>query len=163
MYRMQRPLPLIAPDVPFYWGAETNGGSGMQKCFVICPRSTKDRPRIWKLPTMMKSLKEYQNPKVSGISCSKIPNAGLKHRFCHVYLPFKGVKTWLDAKEYAPAARKAWMALVTYLTEKNQVREICVGTNKKNDKQYYYDRPRRTGDFHAQGPYLWCVVALMEK
>ena len=70
---------------------------------------------------------------------------------------------WLDAKEYAPAARKAWMALVTYLTEKNQVREICVGTNKKNDKQYYYDRPRRTGDFHAQGPYLWCVVALMEK
>ena len=66
-------------------------------------------------------------------------------------------------QEYAPAARKAWMALVTYLTEKNQVREICVGTNKKNDKQYYYDRPRRTGDFHAQGPYLWCVVALMEK
>ena len=29
---------------------------------------------------------------------------------------------------------------MTYLTEKNQVREICVGTNKKNDKQYYYDR-----------------------
>ena len=62
-----------------------------------------------------------------------------------------GVKNgWLNAKEYAPAARKAWMALVTYLTEKNQVREICVGTNKKNDK-------------HAQGPYLWCVAALMEK
>jgi len=38
-----------------------------------------------------------------------------------------------------------------------------VGTNKKNSKQYYYDRPRRTGDYHGQGPYLWCAAALMEK
>ena len=84
-----------------------------------------------------------------------ILNAGLKHQalLCLLFAFITGVKNgWLDAKEYAPAARKAWMALVNYLTEKNQVREICVGTNKKNDKQYYYDRPRRTGDFHAQGP-----------
>ena len=45
----------------------------------------------------------------------------------------KGVKNgWLNAEEYAPAARKAWIALVSYLNDKNQVREICVGTNKKN-------------------------------
>ena len=55
------------------------------------------------------------------------------------------------------------MAFVSYLNDKNQVREICVGTNKKNSKQYYYDRPRRTGDYHGQGPYLWCAAALMEK
>ena len=70
---------------------------------------------------------------------------------------------WLDAEEYAPAARKAWLALVPYVNEKNQVREVCVGTNKKNDLQYYYDRPRRTGDYHGQGPVLWCTVALLEK
>ena len=75
-----------------------------------------------------------------------------------------GVKNgWLDAEEYAPAARKAWLALVPYVNEKNQVREVCVGTNKKNDLQYYYDRPRRTGDYHGQGPVLWCTVALLEK
>mgnify|MGYP007102614714 CR=1 FL=1 len=34
---------------------------------------------------------------------------------------------------------------------------------KKNDLQYYYDRPRRTGDYHGQGPVLWCTVALLEK
>ena len=63
-----------------------------------------------------------------------------------------GVKNgWLDADEYAPAARKAWLALVPYVNEKNQVKAVCVGTNKKNDLQYYYDRPRRTGDYHGQG------------
>lgn len=116
--------------------------------------------------TMMKSLKEYQNPEglwnqlLDDPECWTETSGSAMFTFAFI----TGVKNgWLDAKEYAPAARKAWMALVTYLTEKNQVREICVGTNKKNDKQYYYDRPRRTGDFHAQGPYLWCVVALMEK
>ena len=53
--------------------------------------------------------------------------------------------------------------MVKYIDENDNVKSVCEGTNKKNDKQYYYDRPRRTGDFHAQGPYLWCVVALMEK
>ena len=56
-----------------------------------------------------------------------------------------------------------FMALVPYVNEKNQVKAVCVGTNKKNDLQYYYDRPRRTGDYHGQGPVLWCTVALLEK
>lgn len=43
-----------------------------------------------------------------------------------------GVKQgWLKAKEYGPAARKAWMALVPYINKKNDVREVCVGTNKR--------------------------------
>lgn len=37
----------------------------------------------------------------------------------------KGVKNgWLNAEEYAPAARKAWIALVSYLNDKNQVRDL---------------------------------------
>lgn len=65
-------------------------------------------------------------------------------------------------KNMDPAASKAWVALVPYINEKNDVREVCVGTNKKNSKQYYYDRPRHTGDYHV-APYLWCTVALLEK
>lgn len=80
------------------------------------------------------------------------------------YAFINGVKNgWLDAKVYGPAARKAWLAMVDRINEKNQVTDICVGTNKKNDKQYYYDRPRHTGDYHGQAPYLWCVAALLEK
>ena len=167
---LQRPNGLFyhAPDVPFYWG-RGNGwmAAGMAELLRYLPKKHKDRPRIMEgYLTMMKSLKEYQNPEglwnqlLDDPECWTETSGSAMFTFAFI----TGVKNgWLDAKEYAPAARKAWMALVTYLTEKNQVREICVGTNKKNDKQYYYDRPRRTGDFHAQGPSLWCVVALMEK
>lgn len=167
---LQRPNGLFyhAPDVPFYWG-RGNGwmAAGMAELLRYLPKNHKDRPRIMEgYLTMMKSLKEYQNPEglwnqlLDDPDCWTETSGSAMFTFAFIM----GVKNgWLNAKEYAPAARKAWMALVTYLTEKNQVREICVGTNKKNDKQYYYDRPRRTGDFHAQGPYLWCVAALMEK
>ena len=80
------------------------------------------------------------------------------------YAFITGVKHgWLDEAEYFPAARKAWLALVPYINENCDVREVCKGTNKKNDKQYYYDRPRITGDYHGQAPYLWCIDALLEQ
>lgn len=70
---------------------------------------------------------------------------------------------WMDAGEYGPAARKAWIALVSYINKEGDVEEVCVGTNKKNDLQYYYDRPRIAGDYHGQAPYLWCAFALLSK
>ncbi|WP_394706713.1 hypothetical protein [uncultured Draconibacterium sp.] len=57
---------------------------------------------------------------------------------------------------------KGWLKQKDF-DENGAVSEVCVGTNKKNDKQYYYDRPRRKGDYHGQAPYLWCVNALLEK
>ena len=53
--------------------------------------------------------------------------------------------------------------MLTYINSNDKVREVCVGTNKKNDMQYYYDRPRNTGDYHGHAPYLWCTVALLEE
>ena len=45
----------------------------------------------------------------------------------------------------------------------DNVKSVCEGTNKKNDKQYYYDRKQNVGDYHGQAPYLWCAVALLEE
>jgi rhamnogalacturonyl hydrolase YesR len=70
---------------------------------------------------------------------------------------------WLNVDEYGPVARKAWMALVPYINANGDVTEVCVGTNKKDDRQYYYDRPRIAGDYHGQAPVLWCAFALMDK
>ena len=54
---------------------------------------------------------------------------------------------WLAEETYGPAARKAWIALVGYLTPEGDLREVCVGTGKKNDLQYYLDRPRVGGRY----------------
>ena len=167
---LQRPNGLFyhAPDVPYYWG-RGNGwmAAGMTELLQCLPKNHKDRPRILQgYRIMMESLKKYQNPEglwnqlIDQSDCWTETSGSAMFTFAFI----KGVKNgWLNAEEYAPAARKAWIALVSYLNDKNQVREICVGTNKKNSKQYYYDRPRRTGDYHGQGPYLWCAAALMEK
>jgi hypothetical protein len=55
------------------------------------------------------------------------------------------------------------MAMVSFIDERNNVTEVCIGTGKKNDKQYYHDRPRNAGDLHGQAPYLWCAAALLGK
>ena len=82
-----------------------------------------------------------------------------------------GVKEgWLDGATYGPAARRAWLGLVSLLDAEANLREICVGTGKAagevgNDLdaqyRYYVERPRRTGDLHGQAPVLWTVSALL--
>jgi len=34
--------------------------------------------------------------------------------------------------------------------QNNDITNVCEGTGKKNDLDYYYMRGRRTGDFHGQ-------------
>lgn len=166
---LQRPNGLFyhAPDVPFYW-ARGNGwmAAGMTELLKALPENNADRKRIMKgYLTMMENLKKYQGK--DGMWNQLIdqpdfwPETSGSAMF--TYAIITGIKKgWLDKKEYTPIARKAWLALVSYIDENGDVRETCVGTNKKNDKQYYYDRPRITGDYHGQAPYLWCATALME-
>ena len=167
--KIQRPNGLFyhAPTAPFFW-ARGNGwmAAGMTELLQCLPKNHKDRPRILQgYRTMMESLKRYRNPEglwnplIDQPDCWTATSGSAMFTFAFI----KGVKNgWLDAKEYAPVARKAWIALVRYINDENDVKEVCIGTNKKNDKQYYYDRPRRTGDFHGQAPYLWCAAALLE-
>lgn len=156
-----------APDVPFYWG-RGNGwmAAGMAELLSCLPEDSEYRPRILHgYCTMMKSLKKYQ-------ASNGLWHQLLDHPDCWIetsgsamftFAFIKGVKNgWLDAKEYAPAARKAWMAMVKYIDENNNVKSVCEGTNKKNDERYYYERKQNVGDYHGQAPYLWCAVALLE-
>jgi rhamnogalacturonyl hydrolase YesR len=72
-------------------------------------------------------------------------------------------KGWLDAATYGPAARKAWIAVVGYVDQNNDVTQVCEGTNKKDDLEYYLMRRRKTGDFHGQAPVLWAADALLRE
>jgi rhamnogalacturonyl hydrolase YesR len=69
---------------------------------------------------------------------------------------------WLDAS-YGDVARRGWSGLCGEINPDGNVRDVCIGTNQKDDTQYYLDRPRKVGDPHGQAPILWCAWALMEK
>ncbi|MGN7720554.1 glycoside hydrolase family 88/105 protein [Chitinophaga sp. 22620] len=167
---LQKPNGLFyhAPNAPFFWG-RGNGwmAAGMSELLRSVPKDNPNRPRILKAyQTMMASLLKYQAEDGMWHQLIDDPKSW-KETSCTGMFTFAmitGVKNgWLDAKTYGPAARKAWLSLITYLDEHSDIRDVCEGTNMKNDYQYYLDRKRLTGDLHGQAPLLWCATALLRK
>jgi rhamnogalacturonyl hydrolase YesR len=165
---LQQPNGLFhhAPDVPFFWG-RGNGwmAAGMAELLRSLPEDHPNRARIMAgYRKMMSTLLEYQTD--AGMWRQLIdrreswPETSCTGMFTFALLT--GVhEGWLDAKAGTAAARNAWLALVQYLNEDADIREVCEGTNKKNDYQYYMDRKRNVGDLHGQAPLLWSASAFL--
>jgi len=166
--KLQQPNGLFyhAPDVPFFWG-RGNGwvAAGMTEMLRSLPENHPQRARIMQgYQTMMKSLLKYQDNKGMWHQLIDHPEAWpeTSSTAMFTFAMITGVKNgWLDKKTYANAARKGWLGLVSYLDENADLKNVCEGTNKKNDLQYYMDRARNTGDLHGQAPMLWCASALL--
>ncbi len=165
---LQRPNGLFyhAPDVPFFWGRGDGWMAvGMAELLRSLPADNPDHERIMKgYLTMMASLLKYQSTDGMWRQLIDDPEAWpeTSSTGMFAFAMITGVKNgWLDAKVYGPAARKAWLKLVTYINKDGDITEVCEGTNKKNDHQYYLDRKRNVGDNHGQAPVLWCATALL--
>jgi len=166
--KLQQPNGLFyhAPDVPFFWG-RGNGwvAVGMAELLRSLPKNHPKRARILQgYQKMMKSLLEYQSKDGMWRQLIDHPEAWpeTSSTGMFTFAMITGVKNgWLDKKIYAPAARKGWLGLVGYINKDGDVTNVCEGTNKKNDLQYYLDRARNTGDLHGQAPILWCASALL--
>jgi rhamnogalacturonyl hydrolase YesR len=155
-----------APDVPVFWGRGDGWMAvGMSELLRSLPKDNPNRPRIMQgYKLMMASLLKHQAE--DGMWRQIIDDtAAWKETSCTGMFTFAfitGVKEgWLDKGAYAPAARKAWLSLVKYINSSNDITEVCEGTNKKNDRQFYLDRKRNIGDLHGQAPLLWCATALL--
>ena len=165
---IQRPNGLFyhSPDAPFFWG-RGNGwmAAGMSELLSSLPKDNKDRAAIMNsYLKMMQSLKQFQRP--DGLWGQLIDDAAswaeTSSSAMFTYAMIIGVKNgWLNTDEYAPLAKKAWIALVKHINADGDIDSVCEGTNRKNDYQYYLDRQRRTGDMHGQAPILWCAAALL--
>lgn len=167
--KLQQPSGLFyhAPDVPFYWGRGDGWVAvGMAQLLSSLPANHPRRARIMEgYKKMMKALLEYQGKDGMWRQLIDHPEAWpeTSSTGMFAFAMITGVKNgWLDEATYAPAARNAWIALVGYIDQNADVTNICEGTNKKNDLEYYLRRPRRTGDFHGQAPVLWCASALLQ-
>jgi rhamnogalacturonyl hydrolase YesR len=166
--KLQQPNGLFfhAPDVPFFWGRGDGWfAAGMAEILRDLPNDHPQRARILDgYRKMMAGLLEHQGK--DGMWRELIdheeawPETSSSAMF--TFAMITGVKNgWLDAAIYGPAARKAWIAVVGYTDQNNDVTNVCEGTGKKNDLAYYLARHRRTGDFHGQAPVLWAASALL--
>jgi rhamnogalacturonyl hydrolase YesR len=166
--KLQQPNGLFyhAPDVPFFWG-RGNGwfAAGMAEMLRTLPKDHPQRPRIEAgYKSMMAALLKYQGK--DGMWRQLIdheeawPESSSSAMFTFALIT--GVKNgWLDGPTYGPAARKGWLAIAGYIDQNSDVTQVCAGTSKLNNLEYYLARPRRTGDFHGQAPILWSVNALL--
>jgi Predicted unsaturated glucuronyl hydrolase involved in regulation of bacterial surface properties, and related proteins len=166
--RLQEPNGMFhhAPDVPFFWG-RGNGwmAAGMTELLRSLPPDHPERPAILDAyRRMMATLLECQADDGMWRQLVDDPESW-PETSCTAMFTFAmitGVKEgWLDAETYGPAARKGWLALTKYINSDGEIREVCVGTNKKNSREHYLNRPRQTGDMHGQAPVLWCATALL--
>jgi unsaturated rhamnogalacturonyl hydrolase len=168
--KLQQPNGLFfhAPDVPFFWG-RGNGwvAAGMTELLRSLPANHPRRARILDAyRKMMSSLLHYQTEDGTWRQLIDRPEAWpeTSSTGMFTFAMITGVKEkWLDEKIYAAAARKAWLGLVKYIEPNGDIRNVCEGTNKKNDLQYYLDRQRITGDLHGEAPVLWSATALLRK
>lgn len=165
-----------AKDSPFFW-SRGNGwfAAGMAELLSDLPSNHPQRARIMEgYRKMMASLLRYQSPEGLWRQLIDQPDFWLETSGTGMFAfaMITGVKQgWLDAASYGPAARRAWLALVAHLDENANMRDVCVGTNKANkevgadlDKQrkFYFERARKTGDFHGNAPVLWCAMAWLK-
>jgi unsaturated rhamnogalacturonyl hydrolase len=166
--RLQQPNGLFyhAPDVPFFWG-RGNGwfSAGMTETLRSLPADHPLRPRILAgYRKMMAGLLKYQDANGTWHQLVDDPDAWPESSCTGMfaYGLISGVRNgWLDAATYGPAARKAWLGLISFIQPDGAVRDVCEGTNKKDSRQYYLDRKRITGDLHGQAPVLWTATALL--
>ncbi|WP_167619358.1 glycoside hydrolase family 88/105 protein [Maribellus sediminis] len=176
--KLQEPNGLFhhAEDSPFFWG-RGNGwyAAGMAELLSELPEDNQYYDRVMSgYLTMMESLLKYQSEEGLWRQLVDKEESWLETSGTGMFAfaMVTGVKNgWLEADVYGPAARKAWLALVSRIDEEGNVQDVCVGTNKAFkevgpdlDKQleFYIGRDRDTGDLHGQAPVLWTAMALLK-
>jgi unsaturated rhamnogalacturonyl hydrolase len=133
--------------------------------FYHLPADHPDRARILKgYQLMMLALVKYQAEDGMWRQLIDHPEAWEESSSSGMFTfaLITGVKNgWLDRATYGPAARKGWIAVTGFIDQNDNVTNVCEGTNKFNSLDYYLQRKRRTGDFHAQETILWAASALL--
>jgi unsaturated rhamnogalacturonyl hydrolase len=155
-----------SPDAPIFWG-RGNGwvAAAMAEVLASLPADQPDRPVILaSYRTMMHALLRYQNDaglwrQVIDLDSAWGESSGTA---MIAYAMAAGIdRGLLPEGDYRPAVDAAWRGLTALIDEDGNVGGVCVGTGKKNDLQYYLDRPRVAGDFHGQAPVLWLAAELL--
>jgi rhamnogalacturonyl hydrolase YesR len=69
----------------------------------------------------------------------------------------------LKDKKFSISIDKAYNTVIAHVNNQGRIREVCVGTNKMPDRDFYLERPRVVGDYHGQAPLLWLINERLSK
>ena len=163
--RLQEPSGLFhhGPEHPFCWGRGNGwGATSMAEILRSLPEDHPLRSEILKsYRKMMAALLRHQSD--NGMWRQVVDyEYSWTESSCtamFAYAMTLGVNNgWLDAGKYSPAVEAAWKALCAHVDSRGNVREICVGTSRRDCLEYYLERGRKTGDLHGQAPFLWLAA-----
>ena len=166
--KLQQPNGLFyhAPDVPFYWG-RGNGwvAAGMTELLRSLPENHPQRARVLaSYQKMMHTLLKYQGKDGMWRQLIDHPEAWPESSSTAMftYAMVTGAKNgWLKGRGYGRNRERPGSHLESTLDANADVQNVCEGTGKNNDLEYYLKRARLTGDLHGQAPILWAASALL--
>jgi len=165
--RLQREngLFLHSESAPLFWG-RGNGwaAASMAKTLRVLPADHPDRKELLEAYLLqMEALRKVQHKSGMWNQLLDEPESYLESSCTGMFLfaIATGLEQgWLPETEYGPTAERAWRALKGYVDKKGDVKNVCVGTNHKNSREYYMNRPKKTGDLHGQAAFLWAATAM---
>jgi unsaturated rhamnogalacturonyl hydrolase len=168
LQELQQPNGLFhhGKDAPFFWG-RGNGwvAAGLAELLSELSKNNKHYNTILEgYKKMMNALFEYQSEDGMWRQLIDEEEAWKETSSTAMfgYAVTVGVKKGLlPGDKFTPVYQKAWLSLAEYINEDGKVTDVCVGTGKSDDINYYLERPRTTGDLHGQAPVLWFTYSLL--
>lgn len=166
--KLQKPNGLFhhRADAPFYWG-RGNGwaAAAFAEIIQVLPEEHVYYNDIKLTFTkMMKTLITYQGQDGMWHQLLDDPEsyAETSCTGMFIYAMASGLdKGWLSFDDFKPAVEKGWDALAGYVNENGETENVCIGTNAKDSKDHYLNRPTKTGNFHGQAAVLWSATAIL--
>ena len=168
--KLQQPNGLFfhGMDSPFFWG-RGNGwvAAGLAELLSELPESHPRYSSIVQVyRKMMDALILYQSDDgmwrqlIDKEESYKETSSSAMFGYAMTVGVKKGI---LKGKQYSESSLKAWVALTDYINEEGKISNVCVGTPKGKDLDFYLKRPTVTGDLHGQAPVLWFAYSLLAK
>ena len=152
-------------DAPFFWG-RGNGWAvaALTEMLLVLPESHEHHAELLKaFRAMMFTLASHQGD--DGMWHQLIdepesyPESSSTGMFLYGFI--SGVDHgWLVKDQYQEVIDKGWAALASYVNEKGEAMNVCIGTNAKNNKNHYLKRMKTDGNFHGQAAVLWAATAM---
>ena len=154
-----------APSAPYFWG-RGNGwmAAALPLILTYLPTDSPYRPVLMDAyQKMMATLLSYQHQ--SGLWGQVVDDAEFwEESSCSAMFAYafvEGVRQgWLDKQTFGHAALKSWVSLCGKLDGFANISDVCIGTNWKDSREWYMDRPRANGDPHGQAALMWMCNAL---